>query len=137
MTTKTSTSNQSFTRKRSIMVRTTIVRQFMRFQFGKKNSVSGSSARIQFLSHSDFKSVSSFLQKPTLPRCFLIVITLVWLNQVSHVRMCWKSENVVHNAIIGSFLRLYWIWGQKFRFLILRHFAQHRNSSNPVDFKVV
>jgi hypothetical protein len=96
-----------------------------------------SSVWIKFLFCSDFQSVSSFQLKLTLPRCFLIAITLIWLNQVNRVRMRQKSENIVHNAIIGSFLRLCWIWDQRFRFLRLLHFAQHRNSSSPVDFKIV
>jgi hypothetical protein len=50
--------------------------------------------------------------------------------------MCQKAENVVHNAIIGSFLRLYWIWGQKFKLLRLLYFAQHKNFSSPVNFKI-
>jgi hypothetical protein len=72
-----------------------------------------SSVRIQFLSHSDFKSVSSFWLKLTLPRCFFIAIILVRLHQVCRMRMHLKAEKVIHNDIIGSFLRLHWFWGQK------------------------
>jgi hypothetical protein len=40
MTTNTSTSNQSFTSKRSIVVRATFPTQFMRFKVAKQFSVS-------------------------------------------------------------------------------------------------
>jgi hypothetical protein len=35
-----------------------------------------------------------------------------------------KAEKVIHNVMIESFLRLYWFWGQKSRFLGLPKFAQ-------------
>jgi hypothetical protein len=40
MATNMNTSNQSFTSKRSIMIRMTFTRQFMRLKLAKKNSVS-------------------------------------------------------------------------------------------------
>jgi hypothetical protein len=49
----------------------------------------------------------AFWLKLMLPRCFPIAISLVRLNQVSHERMCQTDENIFHNAIIRSFLRLH------------------------------
>jgi hypothetical protein len=49
---------------------------------------------------------------------------------------CRKFEKVSYNVGIESFLILYWIWGQKFRFLRLLNFAQDRNSSSLVKLKI-
>jgi hypothetical protein len=66
--------------------------------------------RSKFLPCFNTQPISSLFSEMCTPCCFHIVITLVWLNQVSHVRMRRKAEEVIDNAKIASFLRLYWFW---------------------------
>jgi hypothetical protein len=77
-------------------------------------------------------------QPPTeirAPCCFCIAINLVQLNQICRVRMRRKSEKVIHNSMIACFLRLYWLWGQKFRYLKMLNFVQNRISAARSTFK--
>jgi hypothetical protein len=66
--------------------------------------------------------------KTALPCYFHVATALVWLNQVSHVRI----QNVIYNAIIECFLRLQLNWGQMFRFM--RNSVQSKISAAQFNF---
>jgi hypothetical protein len=40
-----------------------------------------------------------------------------------------KAEKFIQNAMIASFLRLDWLWGQKFGYLKMLSFVQNRISA--------
>jgi hypothetical protein len=82
MTTNTSTSNQSFTSKRSIMIRTIFSRQFMRFNLAK-----------QFFCVKDSK-ISRFLKDSYFYTSHMIIKSIKQLFSMFIIRICKRTARI-------------------------------------------
>jgi hypothetical protein len=65
-----------------------------------------------------------------------VVIIFSLFIRFEHMSNEWKVEEVIYEFGIGSFLRLYSYYTQKFKILRLVKTDQPRNPSSPVDFKI-
>jgi hypothetical protein len=71
--------------------------------------------------------VFSLMQKISVPMHRVpTTITYSLFIRIGRMSNGWKVEEVNYEFNIGSFLTLYFVWGQMFKFLRLLKAAQHR-----------